>query len=382
VNIYQRTAHEKRIVETTRCREKVAGDLREFIAGTGCEESRDRSARAGYDSGMFNILSPQSWSKVNQATPERLYVNRRSVLAAMGLGTIGVAASGLVGCSSAIADKASMEKLRENFGPVRPPQSRFDHAAAKRNEAYTIKEPLTDATTAATYNNFYEFGLEKTDPALKSHRFVTTPWSITVDGLVKERKTYDLEELLKSMTIEERLYRFRCVEAWSMRVPWSGFRLGELIKKVEPLGDAKFVKFYTANVPEQMPGIKEASYYPWPYYEGLRIDEAMNDLTLLALGIYGKPMPNQHGAPLRLVVPWKYGYKSIKSIVRIEFTAEQPKTFWSELQPTEYPFESNVDPKVPHPRWSQATERLIDTGERIDTLPFNGYGEQVAGIYQ
>jgi methionine sulfoxide reductase catalytic subunit len=326
---------------------------------------------------MATIHSVHPWSRVNRATPEAMYLNRRTLLAAMGIGAVALT----TGCAQAAPTKEEADKLRNNFGPVAPPKSRFDAAAGKRNEKFTIAEPLTDPVVAATYNNFYEFGLDKSAPAERSGKFVTTPWSISVGGLVKEEKTYDLEDLIKTLPSEERLYRFRCVEAWSMRVPWTGIMLADFIRKVEPLGNAKYLKFYTAKSPEQMPGMKEADYYPWPYYEGLRMDEAMSELTLLAFGIYGRPMPNQHGAPLRLVVPWKYGYKSIKSIVRIEFTDTQPKTFWNDLQPSEYPFESNVDPKVPHPRWSQATERLIDTGNRIETLPLNGYGEWVGKLY-
>jgi sulfoxide reductase catalytic subunit YedY len=212
-------------------------------------------------------------------------------------------------------------------------------------------------------------------------KFVSVPWPIQIGGLVEKPLTIDALELVQLFGIEERVYRLRCVEAWAMVVPWTGFSFSKLIEKVAPKPDAKFIRFETFHRPDQTPGVARVPQYPWPYFEGLRLDEALNPLTLAATGIYGKPLPTQHGAPIRLVVPWKYGYKSIKSIVKIEFVDKQPKTFWEILQPNEYPFESNVNPDVPHPRWSQATERMIDTGDRVKTQMFNGYGKYVAALY-
>jgi sulfoxide reductase catalytic subunit YedY len=212
-------------------------------------------------------------------------------------------------------------------------------------------------------------------------RFVTSPWQIEISGLVEKPMTLEMADLPKMFSLEERIYRLRCVEAWAMIVPWTGFPLSKLIERVSPRSEAKFVRFETFNKPEQCPGVQHVRDYPWPYFEGLRLDEAMNPLTMVVTGIYGKPLPKQHGAPVRMVVPWKYGYKSIKSIVKIEFVASQPTTFWEKLQPDEYPFESNVNPNVPHPRWSQATERMIDTGDRVRTQLYNGYGNYVAKLY-
>jgi sulfoxide reductase catalytic subunit YedY len=234
---------------------------------------------------------------------------------------------------------------------------------------------------AATYNNFYEFSTTKERVHRLTGKFVIDPWPIEIGGLCEKPMKVDAKELIEMMPMEERVYRFRCVEAWSMIVPWSGFPLAKLIEKAQPKAEAKFIKFTSFMRPDQAPGFAQLPMYPWPYTEGLRMDEAMHPLTLVATGIYGKPMPKQQGAPIRIVVPWKYGYKSIKSIVKIEFVAQQPKTLWESLAPDEYPFESNVNPDVPHPRWSQATERVVDTGLRIRTKPFNGYADQVAKLY-
>lgn len=306
-----------------------------------------------------------------RATAEEAYLNRRSFLARLGAGAVGaiLVTSGCADRETVAAPPATLPAERTAFYP------------ARRNDRFKLDRALTDERVAASYNNFYEFGVDKSDPSRRGGKLKTVPWTIEIAGLVKQPRTIDLDDLLKRMPIEERLYRFRCVEAWAMAVPWTGFPLKALIDHVEPLAGAKFVRFITANRPDEMPGIREADWYPWPYFEALRMDEAVNELTLLACGIYGHAMPNQHGAPIRLVVPWKYGYKSAKSIVKIEFVEQQPKTFWETLQPNEYPFESNVNPKVPHPRWSQATERLIDTGQRVDTQIYNGYGELVAGLY-
>jgi methionine sulfoxide reductase catalytic subunit len=246
----------------------------------------------------------------------------------------------------------------------------------------TDEEPnsLVDITS---YNNFYEFGFGKEDPAAYAGSLTTDPWAIEIGGLVDKPGTYDLADVLKDQPIEERIYRFRCVEAWSMIVPWQGFQLSGLLNRVGVQSGAKYVAFETLLRPEEMPGQQSASF-PWPYVEGLRLDEAMHPLTIMATGLYGEPMPNQNGAPIRLVVPWKYGFKSIKSIVKITLTAEEPPTTWNLLQPTEYGFYANVNPQVDHPRWSQASERRIGSGlfgGRVDTQMFNGYAEHVAGLY-
>jgi sulfoxide reductase catalytic subunit YedY len=250
------------------------------------------------------------------------------------------------------------------------------------NDAYQVPErPLTDVVTATTYNNFYEFSTRKEEVWQQVSDFEIEPWTIVVDGLVRSGGTFGIEELFKRFDMEERIYRFRCVEAWAMTVPWAGFPLRKLIEAVDPLPEATHVAFISESRPEQMPGMAYLPTYPWPYFEGLRLDEAANEMTMLAAGMYGAALPRQNGAPLRLVVPWKYGYKSIKSIVRITFTDQQPGTFWNTLVPKEYSFTSNVDPGVPHPRWSQATERLIPDGEEVPTLLYNGYESEVGGLY-
>ena len=241
--------------------------------------------------------------------------------------------------------------------------------------------PYADATS---YNNFYEFGTDKSDPAAKAGALKTRPWTVVVEGEVRKPGTWDIESLLKLAAMEERIYRLRCVEGWSMVIPWVGYSLAELIRRVEPTGNAKFVQFVTLADRAQMPGLR-SSVLEWPYVEGLRLDEAMHPLTLLAFGMYGQALPNQNGAPLRLVVPWKYGFKAAKSIVKIRFVDKQPRTSWEVAAPSEYGFYSNVNPQVDHPRWSQATERRIGEGgiftPKRKTLMFNGYGDQVAGLY-
>ncbi|MGH9662556.1 MAG: protein-methionine-sulfoxide reductase catalytic subunit MsrP, partial [Bryobacteraceae bacterium] len=247
---------------------------------------------------------------------------------------------------------------------------------------FTLDRPITEEWAATGYNNFYEFDpQDKQAVKDKVGAFVTSPWKIDVAGLVNKPQTLDLDDLLKKMPFEERLYRFRCVEAWSMAVPWTGFPLAELVKLVEPKPAAKYIRFVTVNRPKEMPGIVQANWYPWPFFEGLRLDEAMNPLAMLVTGLYGKPLPKQNGAPVRVITPWKYGYKSIKSIVRIEFAEKQPPTFWNKLQPLEYGFYSNVNPTKHHPRWSQAHEKVIPTMMRRETLMHNGYGQWVAGLY-
>ena len=230
------------------------------------------------------------------------------------------------------------------------------------------------------YNNYYEFTTDKEGVAALAKNFKTTPWTVAVGGLVNKPKTYAIEDLLKQFPQEERIYRLRCVEGWSMVIPWTGFPLAKLLKEVEPTAQAKYVRFETVMRPEEMPG-QQSGWYTWPYVEGLRLDEAMNDLALLVTGVYGKPALPQNGAPLRLSVPWKYGFKSIKSIVKIDLVEEQPTSLWMNAAPNEYGFYANVNPDVPHPRWSQSTERRIGEFSRRKTLPFNGYAEQVAHLY-
>ena len=253
------------------------------------------------------------------------------------------------------------------------------------NDQLSQNDTLNTYEEITTYNNFYEFGTGKSDPSNFSNKFKPRPWSISVEGLVTKPGMIDLEDLISNFTIEDRVYRLRCVEAWSMVIPWQGFPLKDLIKKVEPLSDAKYIEFETVYRPEEMPGQKRkiiSFYVPWPYTEGLRLDEGLHPLTILSTGLYGHDLLNQNGAPLRLVVPWKYGFKSIKSIVAIRFLKEQPKTTWPLINPSEYAFYSNVNPNVDHPRWTQATERRIGEFFRRPTLMFNGYEEEVSYLYK
>ncbi|MEM7129923.1 MAG: protein-methionine-sulfoxide reductase catalytic subunit MsrP [Chloroflexota bacterium] len=261
--------------------------------------------------------------------------------------------------------------------PARPDPSLVE-AGSKVDELGNIANTFEEITT---YNNFYEFSTDKREVAVLAKDYVTSPWQVEVGGLVNNPGTFGMEDLLSRFDQEERIYRMRCVEAWSMVIPWQGFPLSKLLEVVEPTSDAKYVRFETANDPENMPGLS-SPFYDWPYVEGLRLDEAMNDLTLLATGIYGKELLPQNGAPIRLVIPWKYGLKGIKSIVKIDLVEEQPTSLWMAAGPTEYGFYGNVNPEVDHPRWSQATERRIGQSGRIPTLMFNGYEEQVAYLYE
>ncbi len=246
---------------------------------------------------------------------------------------------------------------------------------------YGTDEPQTPYEDITTYNNFYEFGVSKSAPAMYAGALRTRPWTVKIDGEIAKPRTLDIDQLIGWFDLEERIYRMRCVEAWSMVIPWLGFPLAKLIERVEPSSRAKYVEFSTLHDPEQMPG-QERDILPWPYVEALRIDEAMNPLTLLAIGLYGAPLPAQNGAPLRLVVPWKYGFKGGKSLVRIRFSEQRPQTTWNVRLPSEYGFYANVNPNVDHPRWSQATERRIGEVGRRETLMFNGYGEWVADLYR
>lgn len=311
---------------------------------------------------MANLILPPSWHIPERwVTPEHVFHNRRRFLKQLGFAGAGILASSMALRSAEAAKGAKYP--------------------AARNPKFDPGWRLTDEKVVNSYNNFYEFTLDKERVKDLVGDFKITPWPIQISGLVEKPQTIDAQELADQFPLEERVYRFRCVEAWSMIVPWTGFPLSKLIEKMKPKSDAKFVAFETFNRPEQAPGMVRLRSYPWPYTEGLRMDEAMHPLTMVVTGIYGKPLPKQHGAPFRIIVPWKYGYKSIKSIVKIQFTKEQPKTFWETIAPDEYPFESNVNPRVPHPRWSQATERVIDTGARLKTPPYNGYGAEVAHLY-
>lgn len=282
----------------------------------------------------------------------------------------GAAGGVLAACTREDPDRALIARTIPKAAPPYPVQ---------RNPRYVLDRALSDELIVASVNNFYEFTSEK-DVWKRVGSFRVDPWSVEVTGLVSKPRRFSLDELLR-LGLEERLYRLRCVEAWSMAVPWSGFPLARLLTLVEPKPAARFVRFFSVSAPEQQPGIREQPWYRWPYYEGLRLDEAMHELTFVATGIYGHALPKQNGAPVRIVVPWKYGYKSPKSVVRIELIDRQPPTFWNDLAPAEYSFLSNVDPGVPHPRWSQASERLIGTWRTKRTLPFNGY-DVVAALYK
>jgi sulfoxide reductase catalytic subunit YedY len=318
------------------------------------------------------IRIPRPWDlPASEITDEALYLRRRDVLrgAALAAGALLVPAcsdSGSAPAGAPSAAAAETPALAAIPGTVKGP--------------FATDEAITDEDKATGYNNFYEFGTDKTDPKEYSGSLVTTPWSVAIEGEVAKPGTVALEDLLRGLTPEERIYRLRCVEAWSMVIPWIGVPLGEVLKRYEPTGKAKYVAFRTLLNPEQMPG-QRRSVLDWPYREGLRIDEAMHPLTILAFGMYGKVLPNQNGAPLRLVVPWKYGFKSIKSIVAIRLQEQQPETSWNMAAPSEYGFYSNVNPAVDHPRWSQRTERRIGEFRRRETLPFNGYADQVASLY-
>ena len=302
----------------------------------------------------------------SEITSQDLFNDRRRVLRSLGLA--GAALGGALTLPKAFAAN------------LPPAGGKFD---VKRNAAMSIADTPNSFEDVTTYNNFYEFGTDKSDPAMNARNFKPLPWTVTVDGEAEVKGRFDFEDLLKGEEIEERVYRLRCVEAWSMVIPWTGFSLASLLKRFKPTSKAKYVEFTTLLDPKRMPGQRYA-VLDWPYVEGLRIDEAMHPLAFIAVGVYGQPLPPQSGAPLRLVVPWKYGFKGIKSIVRIRFTERQPMNSWQIAAPNEYGFYANVNPAVDHPRWSQATERRIGgslLAKRAATLPFNGYAEQVASLY-
>ncbi|MEQ8968546.1 MAG: protein-methionine-sulfoxide reductase catalytic subunit MsrP [Azospirillaceae bacterium] len=314
------------------------------------------------------IKSKRGWElPESAATPEAAFVNRRAFLARAGL-----AGAGLAGALAGLPGGA-----RAQDGGARPTADLYP---AERNTAFTVDRAITDEETATTYNNFYEFGSHK-QIWRAAQEMPLEPWTVTIDGLVEEERTVDVYELIRAMPIEERVYRLRCVEAWAMTIPWSGFPMKALVDYCRPLGSAKYVRMQTFGDADWAGGFRQF-WYPWPYTEGLTMAEATNELAFMGTGAYGKPMPRQNGAPLRLITPWKYGFKSIKSLVRISFTEERPVSFWEEIQSNEYGFWANVNPEVPHPRWSQATERLLPSDEKVPTRIYNGYGEWVAGLYE
>lgn len=302
----------------------------------------------------------------SEATPEADFLNRRELCKTIAAGSILAAGSvPLIGAGSASAAT-----------PADPSAGMYP---AKRNEAYTLDREVTPEKIATTYNNFYEFGSHK-NIWKAAQKLETRPWTVTIDGMVEKEQKVDIDTLLKAMPLEERLYRHRCVEAWAIAVPWTGFPMKALLDYARPMSGAKYVVMETFNDKDMAPGQRQV-WYPWPYLEGITIEEAANELSMIGTGAYGKVMPKQNGAPLRLVVPWKYGFKQIKSIVRFTFTDQRPKSFWEQIQAREYGFWANVNPEVDHPRWSQATEKLLGTGKRVPTQLYNGYAEQVAGLY-
>ena len=316
----------------------------------------------------MNVIRRRGWEIPERlATPEHLVFNRRNFL-------IG-GASALAATSAFSPAQAQRAEDAANL-----PDPTADLYPAKRNEKYPLDRPITDEKINANYNNFYEFNSSK-DVAAQAQKLPIRPWTVKIDGLVEKPFEIGVDDLIRKLTIEERTYRHRCVEAWSMAIAWSGFPLAKLVDLAKPLGTAKYLKMETFMNPKVAPGQRQ-TWFPWPYVEGLSMAEATNDLAFIATGAYGHPMAKQHGAPLRLAVPWKYGFKSIKSIVRFSFVEQRPKGMWEALQASEYGFWANVNPQVPHPRWSQASEEIIGTGERKPTLLFNGYGEFVADMYK
>ena len=306
------------------------------------------------------IRIPRGWEiPEREASSETLYTNRREILRAAGF----LGAGAILGGT---ALRAAGD--REWFKP------------GTRNPQFNRRD-ITEEFAATGFNNFYEFTTDKQDVKNRVGKFQVEPWKVEITGQVNNKVTLDLDDLARRMPVEERVYRFRCVEAWSMVVPWNGFPLSEIIKLADPKPEAKFIRWWTAYRPKEMPGMIAQPWYKWPYYEGLRMDEAMNPLAMAVTGVYGKPLPKQNGAPVRIIVPWKYGFKSIKSVVKIEFVKGQPSTFWNDSVPDEYGFYANVTPSKAHPRWSQATDKRIPSMEVEKTPPYNGYEKWVAGLY-
>ncbi len=321
---------------------------------------------------MSNYRYPRP--DASEITPEPIWQSRREWMKSAGLAAAGTAVAGLGGLP-AMSFAASAKTSTGALAPL----------PGIPSKEYVLMEPETPFKDASSYNNFYEFGMDKADPERNAHTLRTSPWSVRIEGEVVAPQTFDIDALRKLAPLEERVYRMRCVEGWSMVIPWVGYSLSALLKQVQPTGNAKYVEFISDVQEKNMPGLYSRSI-DWPYVEGLRLDEAMHPLTLLTMGMYGRVLPNQNGAPVRLVVPWKYGFKSAKSIVAIRFVEKQPSSSWMKSIPSEYGFYSNVNPEVSHPRWSQATERRIGEdglfAPKRKTLMFNGYGNEVASLYQ
>ncbi|MFT6398605.1 MAG: sulfoxide reductase catalytic subunit YedY [Bradymonadia bacterium] len=325
---------------------------------------------------MSNIIIPKGWEiPESQVTPKSTYVNRRELIRALGLGTISGMAAPLVGCGLTVEGFEEFE--------AQPVTSLGEILPAPVNDLYQVPErPLTPLADATVYNNYYEFTTNKPQVHRLVGGFEVEPWTVEIGGLCHNPGPLDFQQIINQFTFQERIYRHRCVERWAMTVPWTGFPLSELIALADPMGSARYVRMFTETRPSVQPGLEDRPGYPWPYHEALRLDEAMNDLAFMVVGLYGEPVPVQNGAPLRLVTPWKYGYKSIKAISRIEFVEEKPSTFWNTINDNEYGFYSNVNPEVPHPRWSQAEEWLIpDTGNTRATMLYNGYADLVGDLY-
>ena len=321
---------------------------------------------------MSNIILPKSWNMAeNEATPESVYMDRRSFIKGTSLVTLATAAS-FYGCT--------VNSTPHPNKPIELTANEKESYPAKRNKKYKLNRQMTEERIAASFNNFFEFSEIKSDPKYLAQRMETSPWEVEVSGLVNKPRTFNPDDFYQLMPVEERLYRFRCVEAWAMAVPWTGFPLKALIDLVEPKSSATHIAMTTFYKPFTAQG-QLAFWRPWPYTEALTLEEAANELAFMALGIYGRPLPKQHGAPVRLVIPWKYGFKSIKSIVKIEVIDYRPPTFWNTVLPMEYSFEANVDPAISHPRWPQAREKMIGTNAVRATRLYNGYGKYVAHLY-
>jgi sulfoxide reductase catalytic subunit YedY len=319
---------------------------------------------------MDNLINPYA-IKASEITPKHVYLSRRDFIKAAGV---------IAGSMVLAACAPGLQSITPTSLGAMPAATLAPGNLALASKKDELGNPVNTFTDITHYNNYYEFTTDKQGVADMAASFKTTPWEVEVSGLVKNPKKYSVDDLIKAFQPEDRIYRLRCVEAWSMVIPWVGFPLSKLLKEVEPTADAKYVRFETIEKPADMPGQKDP-LYPWPYQEGLRMDEAMNDLAILATGMYGGELPAQNGGGMRLVVPWKYGFKSIKAVIKIELVAKQPATMWSAIAPDEYGFYANVNPKVDHPRWSQASERRIGELARRDTLMFNGYAAQVAQLY-
>ena len=320
------------------------------------------------------IRIPKGWElPEREAAPEEVFKGRRRFLQALGIAGVAGTAGALTACG--------LDNFLYRVSANGPTQT-YPPMPAQRNPRYTVDRPIPKDELVSRYNNFYEFTADKDRVWQVAKDFPSRPWEVEITGEVEKKIKIDVDDLIKKFPLEERVYRHRCVEAWSVIVPWVGFPLAAFVKWARPKSSARYLRMVSFFKPDKAIGQKEKNWYPWPYFEGLTMAEATNELSLLVVGSYGHQLPNQNGAPIRLHTPWKYGYKSIKSIVKFEFTKRQPRTFWNELAPKEYGFTSNVNPAIPHPRWSQATERDIATGERIPTLPFNGYAEFVAHLYE